>query len=286
MAGVLCAGAVVASAAAWFQMDKDLARELGAKGDQVQGVGGTSIQTSRESEGWTLTVNQAVGDRNCAYLLLDLTAPEGTVLDADYYRLDMCLLEFQKKHSGSWSWSTPLEDPDKTDNKISFLVDMKMDGDLRGAKGTLKASGLKVVWFDPEEKGNDREECLSQLEWELPFWLDYQDEMTTYRPQKTLHVERGFIKGDVTVEKVEVGPLSMLIRLSGDEHILRRVDFATGGTPAIGAVLLEIKDQAGEAIPVWATSSGEKDCVATFLPLIDPQQVSALVLDGVEIPLK
>ena len=286
MAGILCAGAVVASAAAWFQMDKDLARELGAKGDQVQGVGGTSIQTSRESEGWTLTVNQAVGDRNCAYLLLDLTAPEGTVLDADYYRLDMCLLEFQKKHSGSWSWSTPLEDPDKTDNKISFLVDMKMDGDLRGAKGTLKASGLKVVWFDPEEKGNDREECLSQLEWELPFWLDYQDEMTTYRPQKTLHVERGFIKGDVTVEKVEVGPLSMLIRLSGDEHILRRVDFATGGTPAIGAVLLEIKDQAGEAIPVWATSSGEKDCVATFLPLIDPQQVSALVLDGVEIPLK
>lgn len=286
MAGVLCAGAVVASAAAWFQMDKGLARELGAKGDQVQGVGGTSIQTSRESEGWTLTVNQAVGDRNCAYLLLDLTAPEGTVLDADYYRLDMCLLEFQKKHSGSWSWSTPLEDPDKTDNKISFLVDMKMDGDLRGAKGTLKASGLKVVWFDPEEKGNDREECLSQLEWELPFQLDYQDEMTTYRPQKTLHVERGLIKGDVTVEKVEVGPLSMLIRLSGDEHILRRVDFATGGTPAIGAVLLEIKDQAGEAIPVWATSSGEKDCVATFLPLIDPQQVSALVLDGVEIPLK
>ncbi len=75
----------------------------------------------------------------------------------------------------------------------------------------MKASGLKVVWFDPEEKGNDREECLSQLEWELPFWLDYQDEMTTYRPQKTLHVERGFIKGDVTVEKVEVGPLSMLI---------------------------------------------------------------------------
>ena len=83
MAGILCAGAVVASAAAWFQMDKDLARELGAKGDQVQGVGGTSIQTSRESEGWTLTVNQAVGDRNCAYLLLDLTAPEGTVLDGD-----------------------------------------------------------------------------------------------------------------------------------------------------------------------------------------------------------
>ena len=208
------------------------------------------------------------------------------MLDADYYRLDMCLLEFQKKHSGSWSWSTPLEDPDKTDNKISFLVDMKMDGDLRGAKGTFKASGLKVVWFDPEEKGNDREECLSQLEWELPFWLDYQDEMTTYRPRTTLQVERGFIKGDVTVEQVEVGPLSMLIRLSGDEHILRRVDFATGGTPAIGAVLLEIKDQAGEAIPVWATSSGEKDCVATFLPLIDPQQVSALVLDGVEIPLK
>lgn len=285
MAGVLCAGAVVASAAALFQWDKGLAKELGAGDGQPQGVGGTSIQTSREAGGWTMTLNQAVGDRNCAYLLLDLTAPEGTVLDADFYLLDNCRPVFEKDHSGSWGWSC-LEDPDKTDNKISFLLDMKMNKDLRNAKGTLKVTGLQAVQFDPEEKENDRVERLAQLDWELPFQLDYQDQVTTYRPQKTLRLERGFIKGELTVEKVEVGPLSILIRLSGDERLVRRVEFATEGTPGIGAVLLEIKNREGESIPVQASSSGKNDCVATFLPLIDPGNVAAIVLDGVEIPLE
>lgn len=285
MAGVLCAGAVVASAAALFQWDKKLAKELGAGDGQPQGVGGTSIQTSREAGGWTMTLNQAVGDRNCAYLLLDLTAPEGIILDADLYQLDDCRPVFDKDRSGSWGWSC-LEDPDRTDNKISFLLDMKMKGDLRNAKGTLKVTGLRAVWFDPAEKGNDRVERLAQLDWELPFQLDYQDEVTTHRPQKTLQLERGFIKGELTVEKVEVGPLSILIQLSGDERLVRRVEFATEGTPGIGAVLLEVKNREGESIPVWATSSGERGCVATFLPLIEPGDVAAIVLDGVEIPLE
>lgn len=282
MAGILCAGAVVASAAAWFQMDKSLARELGAKGDQVQGVGGTSIQTSRVSEGWTLTVNQAVGDRNCAYLLLDLAAPEGTVLDADLYRLDECRLVFDQDHRGHWSW-TCLEDTDKTDGHVTFLLDMSMDGDLRDAKGTLQVSGIQAVRFDPEETGEDQVERLARLEWELPFRLDYQDQVITYRPGTTLQVERGLIRGAVTVEQVEVGPLSILVQLAGDEHILRRVEFATQGTPGVGAVLLEVKGRDRTTLPIHS-SSGQY--MATFLPLIDPQQVSALVLDGVEIPLK
>lgn len=284
LAGVLCAGAVVASAAALFQWDKGLAKELGAGDGQPQGVGGTSIQTSQEAGGWTLTLNQAVGDRNCAYLLLDLAAPEGTVLDADLYQLDDCRPVFDKDRSGSWGWSC-MEDPDKTDNKISFLLDMKMKGDLRNAKGTLKVTGLRAVWFDPAEKGDDKVERLAQLDWELPFRLDYQDEVTTFRPGRTIQVERGFIKGELKVEKVEVGPLSLRIRLSGDERLLRRVHFVTGGTPQAGAVLLEIKDRAGESIPTWASSSGGRDCVATFLPLIDPEELGSIVLDGVEIQL-
>lgn len=284
LAGVLCAGTVVASAAALFQWDKRLAKELGAGENQPQGVGGTSIQTSQEAEGWTMTLNQAVGDRNCAYLLLDLTAPEGTTLDADYYLLDDCRPVFEKDRSGSWGWSC-LEDTDKTDNKISFLLDMKMNGDLRSAKGTLKVSGLQAVQFDPEEKENDQITRLARLEWELPFQMEYRDEVTTFRPNKTLQLERGFIKGELTAEKVEVGPLSILVRFSGDERLVRRVEFATGGTPGIGAVLLEIKNREGESIPVQASSSGKSDCVATFLPLIDPGDVASIVLDGVEIPL-
>jgi len=58
LAGILCAGAVVASAAAYFQMDNRLAKELGAASGTVDG---NPIQTSAVSEGWTLTLRQAVG---------------------------------------------------------------------------------------------------------------------------------------------------------------------------------------------------------------------------------
>lgn len=284
LAGVLCAGTVVASAAALFQWDRGLAKALGAGEDQPQGIGGSAIQTSREAEGWTMTLNQAVGDRNCAYLLLDLTAPEGTTLDADYYLLDDCRPVFEKDRSGSWGWGC-LEDPDRSDNRISFLLDMKMNGDLRSAKGTLKVSGLQAVQFDPEEQGNDAVERLARLEWELPFRMEYQDEVTIYRPNRTIQLERGFIKGELTVEKVEVGPLSILIRLSGDQRLVRRAEFATGGTPGIGAVLLEIKNREGESIPIQAANGWKNDCIATFLPLIDPADAASIVLDGVEIPL-
>lgn len=149
-AAALVLGTVAASAAVYFQADRGLARSLGAEAESWQdflNATGTAIQASQDCKGWTLTVNQAVGDRSCAYILLDLAAPEGTVLSADWYRMD-CLLDFDGVSGGGWRCQM-LDDQDKTDNRLSFLLDATMDGDLRDTIGHLKATGL-VEFLDDD----------------------------------------------------------------------------------------------------------------------------------------
>jgi len=222
---------------------------------------------------------------------MDVTAPAGTVLDADYYLLDDCRPIFAKDASGGWSWKC-LEDEDKTDGAISFLLDMSMDNDLRSAEGVLKVKGLQAVMFDPEEKGNDTVTRLAQASWELPFRMDYQDDPVVYQPRQAVPVERGDFRGDVTVKRVELTPLSARVQLTGSRELLRRVEPATEGAPAQDAILLALRDRQGNPIPVASTGSRTgltgrtKDETLTFIPAIDPASVAAIVLDGVEIPLE
>lgn len=292
LAGVVCAGAVVASAAAYFQLDSRMARTLGAESEGRQSLlreSGNAIQTSQESQGWTLTVNQAVGDRNCSYLLLDLTAPEGTALDADYYLMDDLLPVFERDADGGWGWEC-LEDEDKTDNKISFLLNMSRSSDLRSAKGILRAKGVRAVRFGLEGSGNDQVERLVEAQWEVPFQLDYRDQVTTCRPKQTVELEKGRIKGSVTVEKVELTPLSMAVTFSGGEDILEQLDALSPDWPLLeGEIPLEVRDREGNLLYFHSSSDRKRgnrtEKVLIFSRSIDPADVAALVIDGIEVPL-
>ena len=122
---------------------------LDTRYSQIAAKNGGVIQTSQECNGWTMTVNQAVGDRNCAHILVDVEAPQGTVLDGDLYQIDV-LLAFEGCKGGSYGWGQ-VEDEDKTDNRVSFLIDTTMDTDLRDTTGYLRATGLKEVTFGTAE---------------------------------------------------------------------------------------------------------------------------------------
>lgn len=280
-AAALVFGTVAASAAGYFQPDGRIARMLGAAPENWEG-GGAAIQASQESDGWTLTVDQAVGDKNCAYILLNLTAPEGTALDAELYRLD-CLLEFDGVGGGCWG-CTMLEDEDKADNRLSFLLDAATEGDLRDTTGHLKAGGLVEISDD------DHVRELAGLTWELDFPMRYENDPIVYRPDHTVQVEKGLVKGTIKVETVEVTPLSVRVRCTSGDGILGRVTPVTAATPMTGAVLLEVRDKEGNPIPVDSTSgrSGlhSLEEAMTFVPIIDPEQVAALSIDGVVVPLK
>lgn len=289
LAAALCVGTVAASAAAYFQMNGTIAGALGLDSEERQQLlaqGGSDIQLSQDCQGWTLTVDQAVGDRNCAYILLDLEAPEGTVLGADLYRLD-CLLAFEGSKGGSYG-CCQVEDEDKGDNRLSFLIHTTMEGDLRKAVGALKVQGLRAVTFGGTAE-DDMVEQVAGLLWEMKFPMDYEDDPVTYRPGRVIPVTRGHIQGEIKVEKVEITPLSLTVTFTGRKELLDRVDAQTAGTPTPGAILVAAKDGDGAVYEVQSSAGHSKlggfEQVITFQPAIDPADVAAVVVDGVEIPL-
>ena len=303
--GAVCAGSMAVCAAAYFHMDDRLAQELGVGPAQTQEVSegneapaggsqaltvdafaesGNDIQSSAASEGWTLTVQQAVGDRNCAYLLLDLTAPEGTVLDADTYWLD-CLPMFDDPSGGGFSVDL-LDDEDPADNHLSFVVDMSFTMDMRSAAGTLYASGLTAIHWSGNHQ-NDQTEPVTDAAWEVPFWLDYQDEAVTLRLDQTVQSSLG----EIRVGTVELTPLSVSLELSGPGARYNRLETVAEGVISLpGYVQLELLDTRGERITLGGFRATEKkdgvSCLLTLVPVVDPDEIAALVIDGISIPLE
>ena len=290
LAAALCVGTVAASAAAYFRMNGTIAGTLGldSEGQQLLAPGGSDIRVSQECGGWTLTVDQAVGDRNCAYILLDLAAPEGTVLDADLYQLD-CLLAFEGSRGGSYG-CRQVEDEDKTDNRIAFLLRTTMEGDLRDTMGALEVRELRAVTLGEEDTAeDDKAERIPDLTWRMNFPMAYEDDPITYRPRRAVTVTRGEVQGEIRVEKVEVTPLSLTVTLTGKRELLDRVEALTEGEPTEGAVLVAAKDGDGAVYKVESSAGnsrlGSFVQVVTFRPAIDPAQVASVVVDGAEIPL-
>lgn len=291
LAAALCVGTVAASAAAYFRMNGTIAGTLGLDSEeerQLLAPGGSDIRVSQDCGGWTLTVDQAVGDRNCAYILLDLAAPEGTVLDADLYQLD-CLLAFEGSRGGSYG-CRQVEDEDKTDNRIAFLIRTTMEGDLRDAAGALEVRELRAVTLGEEDTAeDDKVEPIPGLAWRMSFPMDYEDNPVTYRPGRTVTVTRGEVQGEIKVEKVEITPLSLAVTLSGKRELLNRVEALTEGEPTEGAVLVAAEDGDGAVYQVESSAGnsrlGSFVQVITFRPAIDPAGVASVVVDGTEIPL-
>ena len=284
LAAALVLGTVAASAA--FQADGRIARMLGVESESWQEFldgSGAAIQASQESNGWTLTLNQAVGDQNCAYIMVDLTAPEGTVLDAQWYRLE-CKLDFDHGWSGGYGCSM-MEDEDKTDNKVSFLLDVERDQDLRGAKGRLTATEVVEFFSDDDFRVHDG------MDWELDFTLRYKNDPIVYRPGQTVEVEGGTI----TVVKVEITALSARVKLTSKDGGLGRWEVGDIQKPLPVVTEMRMLDEEGNPIPVdsWGSHDSGRDGINTatehtmvFRPIIDPDRVTALSIGGVVIPLK
>jgi len=319
MAGVLCAGAVVASAAGYFTVRNDLARHLDA-GENEQALvsqAGLDIGESCTVDGWTITAAQALGDQTQIRILLDVTAPEGTVLKQGHYRLEVPQLEPLTTFTFD-----EVEDDDPTDNKMSFVISTIPDKDYRGETVKLHIGGIsrykdhtaeeRLAGADPF----DRDELIKG-DFDLSFKVDYQDTSVTYKPGAEVDTAGGKVK----VEEVRLSPLSVVVKLSGEGTKVKEPGFATGADPDLEAsmdggesggkdwtaytvqdgaasafgengglrsefgVTVEVKDKNGSVIP-WTTGDTEPDSVTmTFAGIIDPADVASIVVNGVEIPL-
>ena len=81
------------------------------------------IQQSQTHDGYTLTLDTAISDGICTYIRFQLTAPEGTVLDARSYdsvELTWPTSALGKKFPGSGGWDTVDDIPG--DNQVTLIL--------------------------------------------------------------------------------------------------------------------------------------------------------------------
>ena len=80
----------MAAAAATLGLDQRLAEYFGATAEQEELLSTAAVPMNivKRDSGAVMRIEQIIADRYCAAVLIDFTAPEGTVLDQDYYAFD------------------------------------------------------------------------------------------------------------------------------------------------------------------------------------------------------
>ena len=330
LAGVLCAGAVVASAAGYFTLNRPLAKHLGA-GEQENGLVSQAVQNLDSTctvDGWTVPASQGLGDKTRLRVLLDVTAPEGTVLPNGDYRLELPILDPDVIFTVD-----KVEDDEPTDNKMSFVLSSVQAKDYRGQTVKFHMEGIsrykKYTLEELNAGANPLDvDRLVAGDFDLTFQLNYQDTSVTYNPGAEIDTAYGKIQ----VDEITLSPLSVFIKLSGEGTVIEpgtrlvfdgevsafEVDdkgniikvepkegaegdqyvfngdeesssmsiFHDGSTlQSQYGIAVQVVDKEGNVIP-YRTGDTQPDSVTmTFAGIIDPNEVAAIIINNVEVPL-
>lgn len=180
----------------------------------------TFIGRSVENHGWTLTITDCVGDDVDLYMGLELTAPEGTVLEEGNYEFGDSpgdfYLAFPDMENGRQNWGIrQLPDDDSTDNKLNFMLhsgNFLDEGSYNGQRMRLKIYDLCKVWYDMDRKETvDAPVCNGT--WDF-------GEMTVSFPHSTIYLEPNVPVTTLDVEaiitEIIISPISVQVRIEGD----------------------------------------------------------------------
>lgn len=254
---ISCAAAVVTG------IDQRLMDFMGW-GEQAQELlapGAVAVDVTAEDNGATLHISQVLMDRYSIMVLVDFTAPEGTVLDEDSGERYVfnepwnlraprvpSILTKEKEvpldfvHAG---YSTKvLDDGDPTDNHLTLLFDIglrdgiqpdwEIEGLLFYAKGLYRyGSGIGSTVA-----------CAG--DWSCRIPVTWQDIGWSVQPNQPVGQMNG---SDITVKEIYLSPMTLQVYMESVpiESATRKTDWG-GWYPASEHIILTTKD--GKTIPL------------------------------------
>lgn len=177
---------------------------------QVAGMdkAGVLLNRSATDNGTVINIRAAMGDKNCAYLLLDVIAPTGTVLNKDEYEFEDMPIDFyddefyknpnQSGSSAGWDILTP-KDANPNDNKKSFVISIGCAGiNLQNREIKMTLKNLSVP------SGKLTSTPIIKGEWKFTFKLDYETDSKIIKMNKVSHDSDGY----ATIQTVSLSELS------------------------------------------------------------------------------
>lgn len=215
MVATTCAFAAVTG------LDKRILNYFGGTPESETLLSPAAVEVNKTltDHGSTLHVRQVIADRYSVAVLMDFTAPEGTVLNGDYYALGNGRIRGKTADGAKLSaWGcgwTLLEDEDPGDNRVTLLywVDfIDGDGDALGATLTLEFDGL----YD----NNLNKNCLVQGYWKFKANLPQADPGRYAAPETPIEINGN----KVTLTSLYVSPISLAWELGEGEDDLESLD--------------------------------------------------------------
>ena len=177
LAAVIAILCCMAAAAAALGLDQRLTEYFGATAEQEELLSTAAVPMNivKRDSGAVMRIEQVIADRYCAAVLIDFTAPDGTVLDQDYYAFDRIVSATSRDgvemETYGIGWEVlPSSTEDETGRHATILMtihSLKGEFNFIGAKVKLTLNGLY--------RDNWLEELVVPGRWSCTFTMPETD---------------------------------------------------------------------------------------------------------------
>ena len=246
LAAVIAALCCTAAAAAALGLDQRLAEYFGATAEQEELLSTATVPMDivERDGGAVLRIEQVIADRYCAAILIDFTAPEGTVLDQDYYAFDETVSATSRDGVTMQTWGVgwevlPGSTEDETGRHAAILMTIQsLNGEFNflGAKVELALDGLY--------RDNLGQELVVPGRWSCTFTLPETDPGRLRTVNEPIEIEGK----NAVLTTLYVSPLSMTCEIGqGTDDLKETVEpiYRDDGKESIAP---EVTLQSGETV--------------------------------------
>lgn len=279
-----------AFAAAYMGLDETFLKFLNpANHDQAQYLSNGAYVVDKQvaKENGTLTIKQVIGDSNLTYLLMDFTAPEGTVLNAARYRFEHPEIRADQNY-----YSTEfkvLDDGNPNDNKISLVLSIMTENSIAGQTAHFIFKDLQAA--DPFPAIF---ETVIPGTWETSFKLDFKEYSTLYTVDQNITMF-GY---QAVLKTISVSPISISVKIESSS--LKEIDDAADKLKKIGEnksmdkfpITINYADGTSETTAIFSglyladNISGQILTIKTFENVINDKEIASIVFFDKEIPIQ
>lgn len=276
-----------AFAAAYMGLDEAFIKFLKpANNEQTEYLsnGAYVVDKTVENDYGSLTIKQVIGDGNLTYILMDFTAPEGTVLNATRYRFHTSITTNESFHGTGFE---VLDDENPNDNKISLVMNIMTDRSLAGQTVDLKLYDLQAA--DPFP---GIFETIIPGPWETNFKLDFKEYSTFYQIDQSFTMF-GY---KAILNTISVSPISIALKINSGS--LKEINDASR-SKEIGPneyldnfpITINYKDGTSETTSIF-TGLAKSDLLSnqlltikTFENVINDKEITSIVFFDKKIPI-
>jgi len=181
------------------------------------------LDRSLTYNGWTVALDECVGDDYQAFIWVDVTAPEGMRLKAPEDGIFMSGFNLDAEEIGGLTGGSlyALEDENDQDNKISFCIEANpsLDGGLRNSTVDITLDPIVDTWVTGKEtgpvqfhEGGPLTEAIRDHSWVFEAVdLNYPDQSIRLEP----NLQVPYLDGAATLSYVELSPMTAIVRVNG-----------------------------------------------------------------------